>query len=64
MNSIRKTFDYLVIGGGSGGIASARRAASYGAKTGLIESARLGGMLPFLPICWKPRHLCECRLRA
>jgi hypothetical protein len=25
-------FDYLVIGGGSGGIASARRAASYGAK--------------------------------
>jgi pyruvate/2-oxoglutarate dehydrogenase complex dihydrolipoamide dehydrogenase (E3) component len=25
-------FDYLVIGGGSGGIASARRAAQYGAK--------------------------------
>jgi glutathione reductase (NADPH) len=36
-------FDYVVIGGGSGGIASARRAASYGAKVVLIESGRLGG---------------------
>ncbi|KAG9319828.1 hypothetical protein KVV02_002831 [Mortierella alpina] len=39
-----KIYDYLVIGGGSGGLASARRAASYGAKVGLIEgSGRLGG---------------------
>jgi glutathione reductase (NADPH) len=36
-------FDYLVIGGGSGGIASARRAAGYGAKVGLIEKSALGG---------------------
>lgn len=36
-------FDYLVIGAGSGGIASARRAASYGAKVGVVEKARLGG---------------------
>jgi glutathione reductase (NADPH) len=36
-------FDYVVIGGGSGGIASARRAASYGAKTLLVERAKLGG---------------------
>lgn len=36
-------FDYLVIGGGSGGIASARRAATYGAKVGLIEKQELGG---------------------
>lgn len=36
-------FDYLVIGGGSGGVASARRAAGYGAKVGLIESTHLGG---------------------
>jgi pyruvate/2-oxoglutarate dehydrogenase complex dihydrolipoamide dehydrogenase (E3) component len=28
----RFDYDYLVIGGGSGGIASAKRAASYGAK--------------------------------
>lgn len=31
-------FDYLVIGAGSGGIASARRAASYGAKVALVEA--------------------------
>lgn len=36
-------FDYLVIGAGSGGIASARRAASYGAKVGVIEKQALGG---------------------
>ena len=36
-------YDYVVIGGGSGGIASARRAASYGAKVALIEGHRLGG---------------------
>lgn len=36
-------FDYFVIGGGSGGIASARRAAEYGAKVGLAEVGRLGG---------------------
>ena len=36
-------FDYLVIGAGSGGIASARRAASYGVKVAIVEKARLGG---------------------
>ncbi len=36
-------FDYLVIGGGSGGIASARRAAAHGAKTAIIESGAIGG---------------------
>lgn len=36
-------FDYLVIGAGSGGIASAKRAAGYGAKVAVIEKARLGG---------------------
>lgn len=41
MNS--KHYDFIVIGGGSGGIASARRAAEYGAKVLLIEGARLGG---------------------
>jgi len=38
-----KHFQYLVIGGGSGGIASARRAAEHNIKVGLIESGRLGG---------------------
>jgi len=37
-------YDYFVIGGGSGGLASARRASSYGAKVGLVEAThRLGG---------------------
>jgi glutathione reductase (NADPH) len=36
-------FDYLVIGGGSGGIATARRAASYGAKVAVIEKSAMGG---------------------
>ena len=36
-------FDYLVIGGGSGGIASANRAAMYGQKVALIEAKQLGG---------------------
>jgi len=37
------SFDYLVIGGGSGGIASGRRAAMLGAKVGVVEMGRLGG---------------------
>lgn len=36
-------YDYIIIGGGSGGIASSRRAASYGAKTLLIEGKSMGG---------------------
>ncbi|MEA5450391.1 glutathione-disulfide reductase [Leptolyngbya sp. CCNP1308] len=36
-------FDLLVIGGGSGGIAAARRAAGHGARVGLAEAGRLGG---------------------
>ncbi|MDO4776443.1 MAG: glutathione-disulfide reductase [Cardiobacteriaceae bacterium] len=38
-----KHFDLICIGGGSGGIATARRAAEYGAKVAVVESARLGG---------------------
>jgi glutathione reductase (NADPH) len=36
-------FDYVVLGGGSGGVASARRAAAHGRKVALIEANRLGG---------------------
>ncbi|NES17555.1 MAG: glutathione-disulfide reductase [Symploca sp. SIO3E6] len=36
-------FDLFVIGGGSGGIATARRAAEYGAKVGVAEFDSLGG---------------------
>lgn len=44
MPSITKSFDYIVIGGGSGGSGTARRAAGwYGAKTLLIENGLSGG---------------------
>src|SRR5580704_10040504 len=36
-------YDLIVIGGGSGGIACARRASEYGARVAVIESHRLGG---------------------
>ncbi|WP_196139082.1 glutathione-disulfide reductase [Aliikangiella sp. G2MR2-5] len=36
-------FDYLAIGGGSGGIASANRAAMYGKKCAIVEAKALGG---------------------
>lgn len=36
-------FDFLVVGGGSGGLAGARRAAELGASTAVIESHKLGG---------------------
>jgi glutathione reductase (NADPH) len=38
-----ESFDYLVIGAGSGGIASGRRAALLGKKVGIIEHKALGG---------------------
>lgn len=38
-----KKYDYIVIGGGSAGIASANRAAMYGAKVLLIEGSDIGG---------------------
>jgi glutathione reductase (NADPH) len=41
--SMKQHYQYLVIGGGSGGVASARRAAKYGASTLLIESKAMGG---------------------
>jgi len=36
-------YDYLAIGGGSGGLATAQRAAEYGARVAVIEPHRLGG---------------------
>ncbi|MDO4432784.1 MAG: glutathione-disulfide reductase [Aerococcaceae bacterium] len=38
-----REFDLVVLGGGSGGIATANRAASYGAKVAVIEAKDLGG---------------------
>jgi len=36
-------WDLITIGGGSGGLAAAQRAAEYGARVALIEHGRLGG---------------------
>ncbi len=38
-----ESYDYIVIGGGSGGIASANRAGSYQQKVLLIEENKIGG---------------------
>src|ERR1700751_1947775 len=38
-----ENYDLIVIGGRSGGLAAAQRAAEYGAKVVLAEPARLGG---------------------
>lgn len=47
MGSVRcfsDVYDYLVIGAGSGGMASSRRAASYpNTRVAVVENARLGG---------------------
>jgi glutathione reductase (NADPH) len=38
-----QAFDLISVGGGSGGLACAQRAAEFGAKAAVIESHRLGG---------------------
>ncbi|MDB5623246.1 MAG: gorA [Devosia sp.] len=38
-----EAYDLVVIGGGSGGVRAARMAASYGARTAIIEEFRVGG---------------------
>ncbi len=37
------SFDLIVLGAGSGGLAAAKRAASYGARVAIIEGDRVGG---------------------
>ncbi|MBX7057696.1 MAG: glutathione-disulfide reductase [Leptospirales bacterium] len=62
-------FDFLVLGGGSGGIAAARRAASYGARVALIERQRLGGTcvnVGCVPkkVMWNAAQLQEAMIEA
>lgn len=40
---MKNQFDVLVLGGGSGGLAHAQRAAEYGANAAVVESGPLGG---------------------
>lgn len=56
------TWDLIVIGGGSGGLAAAQRAAQYGARVVLVERARLGGTcvnVGCVPkkVMWNAAHL-------
>lgn len=62
-------FDYLVIGGGSGGIASARRAAEHGAKVAVFEPKPLGGTcvnVGCVPkkVMWNTAHMAEMLSQA
>jgi glutathione reductase (NADPH) len=41
--SEQNSFDLIVMGGGSGGLAAAQRAAEYGARVAVVEAGRLGG---------------------
>src|SRR5256885_1122305 len=55
-------YDLIVIGGGSGGLAAAKRAAEYGARVVLVESGRLGGAcvnVGCVPkkVMWNAAHL-------
>jgi len=43
MAAMSEAFDLVVVGGGSGGLAAAQRAAEYGARAAIVESGRLGG---------------------
>jgi len=43
MSTSDKVYDLVVIGAGSGGIACAKRAASYGASVAIIEGKKYGG---------------------
>ncbi len=63
-NIVTNSFDFIVIGGGSGGIAAARRAAGHGARTALIESGRIGGTcvnVGCVPkkVMWHAAHIAE-----
>lgn len=62
-------YDYFVIGGGSGGLASAKAAAKLGAKVGIADFVKpspvgttwgLGGIKIFLNSL--PRYLRQCGL--
>jgi len=57
-----RQYDFVVLGGGSGGLAAAQRAVEYGASVVLIEPARLGGTcvnVGCVPkkVMWNAAHL-------
>ncbi|RZU99278.1 glutathione-disulfide reductase [Spiribacter vilamensis] len=62
-------YDLICIGGGSGGIATARRAAAHGARCAVIEASRLGGTcvnVGCVPkkVMWQAAHTRDVMERA
>lgn len=43
VRAAQRTFDYLIIGAGSGGLASGKRAVELGAKVAVVEHGPIGG---------------------
>ncbi len=43
MTKLKRSFDLIVIGAGSGGLAAAKKAASYGASVAIVEGDLVGG---------------------
>ena len=69
MSGEQDGYDLICIGGGSGGIATARRAAAHGARCAVIESHRLGGTcvnVGCVPkkVMWQAAHSAEVMARA
>jgi glutathione reductase (NADPH) len=61
---VANDYDLAVIGGGSGGLACARRAAEYGARAVVVESGPLGGTcvnVGCVPkkVMWNASHIAE-----
>ncbi|RCN55953.1 glutathione-disulfide reductase [Acidiferrobacter thiooxydans] len=62
-------YDLLILGGGSGGIATANRAAAHGARCALIEKGPLGGAcvnVGCVPkkLFWNAAHMHQCAQTA
>ena len=69
MSEAAKHYDLICIGGGSGGIATARRAAAHGARAAVIEVDRLGGTcvnVGCVPkkVMWQAAHTADVMRRA
>jgi pyruvate/2-oxoglutarate dehydrogenase complex dihydrolipoamide dehydrogenase (E3) component len=52
LSQTSSSYDLICVGGGSGGLAAARRAAQLNAKVAVIESGRLGGTCVYLKSCF------------